>query len=113
VLSGTARFHCDGETFAAGPGDFVLLPVGLPHSFVVGPDEPLRALQISTPSGFEEFVAAVGEPAHDRRLPEPGPVDAAALGHCRRPPCDRASRSAPGALTGSRALTGDGVRVRS
>ena len=32
VLSGTAQFRCDGEAFSAGPGDFVLLPAGLPHT---------------------------------------------------------------------------------
>jgi mannose-6-phosphate isomerase-like protein (cupin superfamily) len=81
VLSGTAEFHCAGQVLAAGPGDFVLLPVDRPHTFVVGPDEPLRALQITTPGGFEEFAAEVGAPAAERRLPEPGPVDPAALGH--------------------------------
>ncbi|MFB8775956.1 quercetin 2,3-dioxygenase [Streptomyces broussonetiae] len=81
VLSGTARFLCDGEELTAGPGDFVLLPVGLPHTFVVGSEEPLRCLQITTPSGFEDFAADVGVPAQERRLPDPGPFDPAALGH--------------------------------
>ncbi|MGW2343352.1 cupin domain-containing protein [Streptomyces sp. NPDC001661] len=81
VLSGTARFLCDGEELAAGAGDFVLLPVGLPHTFVVGAEEPLRCLQITTPSGFEEFASDVGAPATERRLPSPGPFDPAALGH--------------------------------
>ncbi|MDG6105559.1 quercetin 2,3-dioxygenase [Dactylosporangium aurantiacum] len=81
VLSGTARFHCDGQVLEAGPGDFVALPATLPHTFVVGDGEPLRTLQITTPSGFERFAAAVGEPARERRLPEPGPVDPVALGH--------------------------------
>jgi mannose-6-phosphate isomerase-like protein (cupin superfamily) len=81
VLSGRAQFQCGGQVLDAGPGDFVMLPVGLAHSFIVGPDEPLRALQITTPSGFEEFARAVGEPALQRRLPDPGPVDPAALAH--------------------------------
>ena len=81
VLSGTARFHCDGQVLEAGPGDFVLLPATLPHTFVVGAGEPLRTLQITTPSGFERFAATVGEPAQARRLPDPGPIDPAALGH--------------------------------
>ncbi|HEX6519226.1 MAG TPA: cupin domain-containing protein [Streptosporangiaceae bacterium] len=81
LLSGTARIQCDGEDLTAGPGDFVLLPVGLPHTFVVGPDEPLHCLQITTPSGFEHFAADVSEPARQRRLPEPVPIDPAALGH--------------------------------
>ncbi len=32
LLSGTAEFRCDGQAYHAGPGDFVLLPVGLPHT---------------------------------------------------------------------------------
>jgi mannose-6-phosphate isomerase-like protein (cupin superfamily) len=79
VLSGTAEFRCDGQALLAGTGDFVLLPVGLPHTFIVGPGEPLRALQITTPAGFEHFVADTGEPARQRRLPDRGPVDPAAL----------------------------------
>ncbi len=81
VLAGRAVFHCDGEELAAGPGDFVVLPAGLPHTFLVGPDEPLRTLQITTPSGFERFAAMAGGPAAERRLPDPGPVDPAALAH--------------------------------
>jgi mannose-6-phosphate isomerase-like protein (cupin superfamily) len=81
VLSGTAEFRCDSEVLQAGPGDFVLLPVGLPHTFIAGAAEPLRVLQITTPSGFEDFAAAAGEPARERRLPDPGQVDPAMLGH--------------------------------
>jgi mannose-6-phosphate isomerase-like protein (cupin superfamily) len=81
VLGGTARFRCDDEEFSAGPGDFVLLPVGLPHTFIVGAAEPFRTLQITSPSGFEQFVREAGEPARARRLPDPAPVDPAVLGH--------------------------------
>lgn len=81
LLAGRATYFCDGQRLAAGPGDFVLLPAGVAHTFLVGPDEPLRALQITTPSGFEQFVAAVGGPAAERRLPDPGPVDPVALAH--------------------------------
>jgi mannose-6-phosphate isomerase-like protein (cupin superfamily) len=81
LLAGTARFRCDGDDFTAGPGDFVLLPVGLAHTFTVGLDEPLRALQITTPSGFEQFVAEAGEPAPQHDLPDHAPADPVALGH--------------------------------
>jgi len=81
VLEGEATFFCDGRRLTAGPGDFVVLPAGLPHSFLVGPDAPLRSLQITTPGGFEAFAAAVGTPAAERRLPDPGPLDPAALAH--------------------------------
>jgi mannose-6-phosphate isomerase-like protein (cupin superfamily) len=81
ILSGAAAFRCDGEVFSAAPGDFVLLPARLPHTFIVGADEPLRTLQITTPSGFEQFAAEVGEPAPAPRLPDPSSIDPAALGH--------------------------------
>jgi mannose-6-phosphate isomerase-like protein (cupin superfamily) len=81
VLSGAAEFRCDGQAFLAGPGDFVLLPVGLPHTFLVNLREPLRTLQITSPSGFEHFAAAAGQAARERRLPDEGPADPAALGH--------------------------------
>ena len=79
IISGRATFRCDGHELPAAPGDIVFLPAGLPHTFLVSRDEPLRVLQITTPAGFEAFAAAVGEPARARRLPEPGPVDPAAL----------------------------------
>jgi mannose-6-phosphate isomerase-like protein (cupin superfamily) len=81
ILSGTALFRCDGTDLFAGPGDFVLLPVGLAHTFTVGSEGPLRALQLTTPSGFEDFARAAGAPATERRLPDPAPLDPAALGH--------------------------------
>ncbi|MDK3255292.1 quercetin 2,3-dioxygenase [Blastococcus capsensis] len=81
VLEGSATFTCGTESFTATPGDFVLLPAGVPHTFVVAPDGPLRTLQITTPAGFERFAAAVGAPATERRLPDPAPVDPAALAH--------------------------------
>ena len=81
VLDGRAAFTCGDETVDAAPGDFVLLPAGVPHTFVVSDDGPLRTLQITTPAGFEDFAAAVGEVATERRLPDPGPVDPAALAH--------------------------------
>lgn len=81
VLDGQAEFRCGEQSFDVGPGDFVLLPVNRPHTFLVGPDQPLRALQITTPAGFEDFVAEVGGPAAELRLPDPGPIDPVALGH--------------------------------
>jgi mannose-6-phosphate isomerase-like protein (cupin superfamily) len=84
ILSGTAAFHCDGKTLTGNPGDFLFLPVGLPHAYIVGPDEPLRMLTLSgvgTPSGFDKFVQHAGEPARERRLPDPAPFDPEVLGH--------------------------------
>jgi quercetin dioxygenase-like cupin family protein len=69
LLAGAARFSCGGERFEAGRGDFVMMPAGLPHTFLVGPGDPMRALLICAPSGFERFVAEAGEAALDDRPP--------------------------------------------
>lgn len=81
VLAGQAEFHCDGMVSIAGCGDFVLLPAGLPHSFVVVSDEAFRTVQITSPAGFEAFAAAAGRPAGRRSLPDVEPIDPAALAH--------------------------------
>ena len=81
VLDGEAEFHCDGWTSVARPGDFVVLPAGLAHSFVVISDDPFRTLQITSPAGFEEFAAAGGQPAPQHRLPDAATIDPAALAH--------------------------------
>ncbi len=81
LLAGTARFFCGDDVLAAGPGDVVLLPRGLPHSFVVGSGEALRTLQITSPGGFEDFARDAGAPATVRVIPEPAAIDPVALGH--------------------------------
>src|ERR1700729_120054 len=50
LLSGTAEFRSDDQSFQDGPGDFVLRPVAPPHTFIVVNNEPLRYLQITTPA---------------------------------------------------------------
>ncbi len=81
VFSGSARFLCDGADLPAGPGDVVVLPAGLAHSFIVGDDEPLRTLQLTTPAGFDEFAREAGEPAGARVLPPPADIDPGMLMH--------------------------------
>ena len=81
LLEGSARFDCGELSMRAHAGDFVLLPAGGAHSFVVDLSGPLRPLQITTPAGFEDFAADAGRPAAQRRLPDPEPIDPVALGH--------------------------------
>jgi mannose-6-phosphate isomerase-like protein (cupin superfamily) len=64
VISGDVTLFLPDREIHCGPGDFVLAPRGVPHTYRVG-DAPARWLIISAPSGFERFVAAVaaaGEP---------------------------------------------------
>jgi len=71
VLTGSLHLKCGNEEYVAGPGSFVVLPRGVPHSFVVGA-EGARFLNLTTPAGFEEFARAIGVPAEER-VPPPDP----------------------------------------
>ncbi len=74
LLAGEITVDCGDQRWTAGPGDFVFLPRGIPHSFMAG-DGPVHGLQITAPAGFERFIAEVGRPAGHPGLPEPGPPD--------------------------------------
>lgn len=75
LLSGRLVAHLGGQQIAAEKGSFLWLPRGVQHGFVVG-DEPCSMLIITTPAGFERFVADVGSPtATYDRLPEPREPD--------------------------------------
>ena len=59
-----------------GPGSFVFIPRGAPHSFRVD-SETARWLSFHTPAGHEGFYRAGGEPAQRRTLPPPSEPDIA------------------------------------
>jgi mannose-6-phosphate isomerase-like protein (cupin superfamily) len=79
VLEGTLTVRCGDRTFTAGPGSFTFLPRGVPHTFVVEGDAPVRLLSICVPGGFEEYFVAAGRPAGDDGLPPNVPPDVAML----------------------------------
>ncbi|MCD0442627.1 cupin domain-containing protein [Glycomyces sp. A-F 0318] len=56
VLAGELTVEIEGETRTAGPGDFVLLPRGVPHALRPGSAPPPRVLQISAPGGWERAL---------------------------------------------------------
>jgi quercetin dioxygenase-like cupin family protein len=58
LLEGELTLYLPGERVELTPGEFVLAPRGIPHSYRVG-DAPARWLVTSSPAGFEQFVAAV------------------------------------------------------
>lgn len=58
----------------------MFLPRGLPHGFRA--DTPAKLLILTTPSGFDQFVAEAGEPATSLVLPTPKPPDFAKLTQC-------------------------------
>jgi quercetin dioxygenase-like cupin family protein len=72
LLDGGIEVDCGDKHWTAGPGDFVFLPRGIPHTFVVS-DGPVRGLQITAPAGFERFIDELGRPAEGPGLPAPAP----------------------------------------
>jgi mannose-6-phosphate isomerase-like protein (cupin superfamily) len=75
VLEGAFTMVCGEETFSAGPGSFVFLPRGIPHTFVLESDTPGRMLTLLTPGGGERFFVEAGRPAEGEGLPPAGPPD--------------------------------------
>jgi quercetin dioxygenase-like cupin family protein len=79
VLDGEFEGFCGDQAWRAGPGSLVYLPHGIPHGFTVSAAGPGRIIVVVSPGGFDQFVAAAGEPARDLRLPEPVAPDPARL----------------------------------
>jgi mannose-6-phosphate isomerase-like protein (cupin superfamily) len=71
VLDGEVDGFCGDQAWQAGSGSLVFLPCGVPHGFRVSQAGPGRLIVIVSPGGFDQFVAAAGEPAADLRLPGP------------------------------------------
>ncbi len=74
LLQGEMAVTCGDRSWTTGPGSFVFLPHGIAHAFIVS-DGPARGLQITSPAGFEQFIAHVGRPAEDAGLPTPSVPD--------------------------------------
>ena len=76
VLEGELTVYTPGEELTLRPGDYLLAPRGVPHTYRVG-ERPARWLVTSIPAGFERFVAAVSELAE----PDPGQLGRVAAEH--------------------------------
>ena len=69
VLEGELTVHLPGRTVVLGPGESVNTPINVPHTECVSSASPARVLDVNAPAGFDEFVAAAGEPAAKLTLP--------------------------------------------
>src|ERR1700736_5820765 len=69
VIEGRVTYQVGDRRFEAGPGSFVFLPRGIPHTFVIEGDTPARMLVLCTPGGFERFHLEGGTPAVDESIP--------------------------------------------
>ena len=57
VLSGTVDFVCGDQRFRAESGAFVLLPRGIPHTFLGVSQQPSHVLVLLLPGGLEDAFA--------------------------------------------------------
>ena len=74
VLEGNVTFCCGDRTFGASPGSYILLPRGIPHTFLVG-DATAHLLTLVSPGGMERFFVEAGRPTEGDGLPPSGAVD--------------------------------------
>ena len=91
LLDGQLAMRCGEHTFVARPGDYVVLPRGVPHTFRVLGSQPARMLQVHQDDSFLRFIRAVGIPA---ATAQPAPRHAAERPHGRHDPHRRRDWSA-------------------
>lgn len=92
VLEGEVRFRIGDDVHAGGPGSFVFVPRGTPHTFHNAGEDPLRMLIHFSPSGMERFFerfAALAEPGPDAFATIGSEVGMAVVG----PPLAQADRA--------------------
>lgn len=85
VLEGKMRFRVDGRDRVATPGETVLAPKGLPHTYRVESPDGARCLTITRGADFETMLRNMGRPTGLPELPPrstPTPETIAALSDC-------------------------------
>jgi quercetin dioxygenase-like cupin family protein len=75
VLEGAVTAHTAADTHAVTAGGSIVLPRGEKHSLVA--EEQSVILTSTAPGGFDEFVAAAGEPADVETVPDSPPSEEA------------------------------------
>lgn len=69
VLEGQLRFRIDGHDQIAGPGETIIAPKGLPHTYRAESPEGARTLTITRGSDFETMLRQTSRPAEQPELP--------------------------------------------
>jgi mannose-6-phosphate isomerase-like protein (cupin superfamily) len=75
ILEGAVEFYSGDRTLRAGPGSFLHVPPGVPHTFANVGDGPARWIGIFSPGRFSRLLEEIAKafPA------EPGPPDEAQI----------------------------------
>ena len=75
VLDGELEFTIGDESVRLGPGAWVLVPIGVPHTFRSSGDQPARFLSTMTPGFyleyFQELASRIGELSAAGEAPTP------------------------------------------
>jgi mannose-6-phosphate isomerase-like protein (cupin superfamily) len=71
ILEGELRFQVEHAQRRLGPGQTLLAPQGVPHTYRVESAEGAHWLTITTRGDFERFMRALARPAEKLALPPP------------------------------------------
>lgn len=69
ILDGKMAVRCGDEQLVVGAGDWVSMPRGVPHTFVVIGDREARILLVHDNTSFRDLVRALGVPATAHVVP--------------------------------------------
>ncbi len=73
VLDGDMVVRCGDDVTVAGPGHWVSMPRGVPHTFRVVGDHEARILLVHDNASFRDLIRDLGAPAEAHVVP-PAPV---------------------------------------
>ena len=73
VLEGTLTVRLGDESLEIGAGSYAVVSPGTVHSFSNRSEQPVRALNLMAPGGFEQYLKEAAAEARD------GPLDPAAM----------------------------------
>lgn len=74
ILAGVLTVTLEADEREVGPGTFICVPPGVAHTFRNAGAEPVRFLNLSTPSGWEHYMRELGAAARS------GPLTSEAIG---------------------------------
>lgn len=75
LLDGEMVVRCAEQTIVAKPGTYVVVPLGVEHTFRVTSPGPARMLLVHGDDSFLQLVEAAGTPTRELRLPPEGEFD--------------------------------------
>jgi len=69
LLEGSMTYRAGDDVFRLESGDFIYLPVDIPHAFRIVGSSAARFLAVAVPGAVLDLYQDVSRPAEERRLP--------------------------------------------